>query len=61
MSTSAETPWVLPVAIAVTLVFDVPACLAISVWVSGPAYRICIGERTLRGHRYSRKFLGVER
>ena len=35
MSTSVETPWVLPFAIAVTLVLDVPACLTISAWVSG--------------------------
>lgn len=61
MSTSVETPWVVLFAIAVTLVFGVPSGLAILVWVSGPAHRICISERTLCGHRYPRKFLGVER
>ena len=34
MSTSVDTPRVLPFAIAVTRVLDVPALLAISAWVS---------------------------
>lgn len=48
MSTSVQTPWVLPFAIAVILVRDVP---------SG---RNCVSERTLRGYQYSRNVLGVE-
>ena len=44
MSTSVDTPWVLPLAMAVTRVLDVPARVAMSAGVSRPDWMIVVSE-----------------
>lgn len=52
MSTSIETPWVLPLAMPVTRVLEVPARLAISAWVSRP----CLNDLGQREGKLGAKF-----